>query len=234
MYIPRSVFVDAVSSMVRKLTCVQTLSVWTLDAAATEYIGSISTLASLNIGHVDEPLFPADSATHAMFQSLRSLSVHPTHVGLWTNIFRSLSKPPLNDFFGGTQDSATEEQSFALFSAIHDHLDHTSLTVIDIDLGHFTGVEALNPEPYTVQCRTLRPVLAFQNMTVVRVEPVFRICLDDEFVEAMAVAWPCILRNLIPKQVRCMQPFSDSTRLPRGHLRVCAPLPPSAHALHAS
>ncbi|KAJ6611235.1 hypothetical protein B0H10DRAFT_1953196 [Mycena sp. CBHHK59/15] len=39
---------------------------------------------------------------------------------------------------------------------------------------------------------TLRPLLAFNNLLSVRVEPPFRICLDDDFVEAMAMAWPCV------------------------------------------
>ncbi|KAJ7478201.1 hypothetical protein FB451DRAFT_1365825 [Mycena latifolia] len=180
-----------VSSMVRALTNVHTLSVNGLDVTAFEHLGSLATLEALDIRSVETPLFSGNVPSQPAFPSLRKLNIDTAvSLDLCTNLIGGLSKPMLEELeIVSVHQPATETQSSIFFSGMHDHLQHTSLTSLDLDLGPLPDDPA-NPELYTVRSSTLRPLLAFGNLDSVQVFLPYRIFLDNDFVATMAAAWP--------------------------------------------
>ncbi|KAJ6596320.1 hypothetical protein DFH09DRAFT_867885, partial [Mycena vulgaris] len=72
------------------------------------------------------------------------------------------------------------------------HLQHTTLTAIELDLGPMPDDAETNPDLYTIRPSTLRPLLSFRNLVSVELHQPYRIRLDDAFVAEMVLAWPRI------------------------------------------
>jgi hypothetical protein len=89
------------------------------------------------------------------------------------------------------QTSLTTINSIAFFSTFRSHCSLSHLTSIEIDLGdHVNQVTTIGTGIYTMRSIGIQPLLEFPNLRSVDLSSPLGFCLDDDFVTAMALAWP--------------------------------------------
>ncbi|KAJ6540881.1 hypothetical protein DFH09DRAFT_1396058 [Mycena vulgaris] len=156
--------VQVTSSMIRALTSVRTLSVQCIDLAACQHLGSLGTLTSLTINLADLELL---DHSQSFPSPPRFTSLDPS---------AALSR---NRYENSTRRRRSTWG--AIFGAIRPLL-HSALTVLDVEVG--------STDPFVLPiAAVLQPLLAFTNLSKVKVSLPGSTFLDDTFVEAMAMAW---------------------------------------------
>ncbi|KAJ7150095.1 hypothetical protein C8R43DRAFT_1128150 [Mycena crocata] len=186
--VPSEVVTDLISSFVVQLHHLQRLNLDALDGSACRYLAGLRGLQSLNIGRVEERLFPEGPRTHPSFSDLRELILTGPLTNI-TNLVAALRDSPLMTIRFTIYEGATEDQTQRLFLALARNCSTAYLETIGI---RFEG----DPNLAKIMTATsLEPLLRFPNLTNVNVgiKPPGWFQLDDTFITAMAIAWPQIV-----------------------------------------
>ncbi|KAJ7450157.1 hypothetical protein FB451DRAFT_1286292 [Mycena latifolia] len=185
----------AATQMICALSEVRQLSLPCVEVSAYHHLAMMQNLRSLTIEVLDQMVFTDNFiSTHLqpLFCDLSALDLPALTVEEGINFIRVLSNAPLQTVKLVMRKTAPEETAASLFSEINLHCSHSSLTSIDVNLGVLDRTHLLNTRIFVITSPTIRPLLAFTNLTRVSVTSPIGFCLDDDFVEAMALSWPNI------------------------------------------
>ncbi|KAJ7473201.1 hypothetical protein FB451DRAFT_1248738 [Mycena latifolia] len=185
----------AATQMICALSEVRQLSLPRVEVSAYHHLAMMQNLRSLTIEVLDQMVFTDNFiSTHLqpLFCDLSALDLPALTVEEGINFIRVPSNAPLQTVKLVMRKTATEETAASLFSEINLHCSHSSLTSIDMNLGVLDRTHLLNTRIFVITSPTIRPLLAFTNLTRVSVTSPIGFCLDDDFVEAMALSWPNI------------------------------------------
>ncbi|KAJ7730091.1 hypothetical protein DFH07DRAFT_849365 [Mycena maculata] len=193
----RNTNTEAVSSFVRSLERVKSLNVKSINHSAFRHLAGLNTLESLTVGGLHAVPFPDGvdfPSRNSAFSAPRYLTLVVTNGDFATNFMAVACHAPLQIVLLTTQRSWTKVESSLFFSVFQSYWFPSSLRFLDIDIGgerHEAGVK------YTMTSNDLRPLLAFNNLDYLQLKTPYGFSLDDDFVAAMAVAWPQIKTLII-------------------------------------
>ncbi|KAJ7762437.1 hypothetical protein B0H14DRAFT_3510822 [Mycena olivaceomarginata] len=186
----RSLAVSAVSSCVRGLHGIETLTTDMLDHPALEHLSRLPSLRHLRLGELPST-FPTQDG-EGLFPSLQTLSFSseiesPFRFLQWSN------KMPLVEFAVECPAFSTADEIHRLFSAAAGGISHSSLTefAFDNEFGSFDSTDSAN---HLIRSSSLRSLFCFVNLTSVTVLSSVGIDLDDTTVTDMARSWRRIER----------------------------------------
>ncbi|KAJ7447467.1 hypothetical protein FB451DRAFT_779082 [Mycena latifolia] len=187
----------ASSEMVCAMSALQHLSVPLINDEACQHLAMLGTLRSLTIGMIVGEAFPNDfiqAHPQPVFSSLRLFDITGDVIENGTNFVGVLSNPKLEKLRVATHIPATERKSRSLFLTISTHCDHTHLTSVTVHLGTLltTRFDLTDTARFTTRAETIEPLLVFPNLAHVSLTSAIGFCLDGEFLQAMARAWPKI------------------------------------------
>ncbi|KAJ6491112.1 hypothetical protein C8R45DRAFT_1213177 [Mycena sanguinolenta] len=162
--------VQAISTFVRGLRCIEKLSAPVLDQGALEHLRRLPTLRQLDIGGIS-PTFAEIEAT--------------TRFLGWCN------KVPLIRFGVLFPAFGTADETHCLFTALAAGLAHSSMTDLTFDSdSNLTDLSASSH--YRIRPESIRVLLCFVNLTAISILSPVGIDLDNDTVAEMARAWPGI------------------------------------------
>ncbi|KAJ7791976.1 hypothetical protein B0H13DRAFT_2394124 [Mycena leptocephala] len=180
-----------VSSFVMQLTQLRTLDVLTVNEEACRHISGLHHLETLTVRSVPGDPFPrADpSFSGAPFTALRRLDLHAENHKFAMNFMTALHSAPLQTLSATVNKSSTA--NFVVFlSTIPSYISPRHLTSIALFLQEWDHDEvSANLAMYIMTSDVVRPLLAFPNLRKVKLSSPRGFCLDDDFVDAMALAW---------------------------------------------
>ncbi|KAJ7015791.1 hypothetical protein C8F04DRAFT_1365528 [Mycena alexandri] len=179
-----------VSASVMYSAQLRTLDVLTLNGEACRHISGLRNLETLDIGSIPEDPFPraAPPFSGSPFPALRSLNLRADNHKFAMNFMTALHDTPLQTL-SVTVDHSTPTNSVVFLSTIPSYISPDHLTsIVYLQQLDYDKVLA-NPAMYVMTSNDIRPLLAFHNLTEVTLSSSGGFCLDDEFVDAMALAW---------------------------------------------
>ena len=169
----------------------RSLSVDALSPKAWTHVATLDMLEDLKF-QIDFDKFPPDIPQWErcrIFPLLRTLKVTSRTIAFSTALLTHMQP---NQYLTSINLNWSEGSSFSqlydLFSAMHDHCHHSSLTSM-----HVEGVlpkEGMGRSH--VQPLYLKPTFAFSNLTDVFLDFFGSLDLDDESMRDIAMSWPCI------------------------------------------
>ncbi|KAJ7666772.1 hypothetical protein DFH06DRAFT_1040271 [Mycena polygramma] len=187
------------SPFVLELTQIVRLTLDWLDRTALAHLSRLAHLKYLSLSKTDSRDLASSSSSldslHYPFLALRSLSLSNTTLEFANEFIPMLSDCHLDDFYLGTNVLALETAMGELYTALAGHLSHATLDSIWIRHVH----DALTPPPagaiasYAITGRTLAPLSAFKNITILHLEGPVGFDIDDTAAWDIARAWPRIL-----------------------------------------
>ncbi|KAJ7743368.1 hypothetical protein B0H16DRAFT_1422944 [Mycena metata] len=180
------------------LLAVRNIQEFTVPAvlpAAYERLASLSSLKRLTIENLDG-CPPPDVITSDLpsFRSLTHLHVEGSTIQLVKNLLQWCERTPLESFYSRSNAPATGAVVYDLLVTLSDGCIHHRLTLIDIQLGGLNAIVAIGPNAtaYEILPATLRPLLMFPNLSSFTISSPFSVSLDNDFIDAMSIAWPKI------------------------------------------
>ncbi|KAJ7267788.1 hypothetical protein C8J57DRAFT_1325852 [Mycena rebaudengoi] len=179
----------AVSVFLRSLTCVETLSVDSIDEAGLQHICRLPTVTVLRLG-----ILPTLSAFNAgpdirALAVLRRLYLARAEIGVTTRFLAWCKEMPLKSLVLEFITFLTGQETQNLFDAVSASVLHSSLTEINV----VNGYEDRNPAHFPhhlVHSHSIRPLFSFTNLTSVLIVTAVGIDLDNATVSTLARAWP--------------------------------------------
>jgi hypothetical protein len=180
-----------ISSFVMQLTQLRTLDVLAVNEEACRHISGFHHLETLKVRSIPENPFPrADppfSGTH--FSALRHLDLHAQNHIFAMNFMTTLHSAPLQTLSVSVDESSTTN-SVVFLSTIPSYISPRHLISITLFLQErdYDKVSA-NLAMYIMTSDVVRPLLAFPNLRKVELSSPLGFCLDDDFVNEMALAW---------------------------------------------
>ncbi|KAJ7500771.1 hypothetical protein B0H11DRAFT_2376433 [Mycena galericulata] len=180
-----------VSSFVMQLKQLRTLDVLAVNEEACRHISGLRHLETLMVRSIPEDPFPRTDPpfSGSPFSVLRRLDLHAENHKFAINFMTALHKAPLQTL-SVTVDGSSTTNSAILLSTIPSYISPRHLTSIALFLREwdYDKVSA-NPAMYIMTSNVVRPILAFPNLRKVELSSPRGFCLDDDFVDAMALAW---------------------------------------------
>jgi hypothetical protein len=177
----------AVSVFLCSLTCVETLSVDSLDEVGLKHICGLPTLAVLCLGTLP-PLsaFNAGPDMRAL-PVLQRLYLAWAEIGFTTQFLRWCKEMPLISLDLEFTTSSTGQEMHSLFDTLSASVLHSSLTKICV----MDKYEDRNPARFPnhlVYSHSIRPLFSFTNLTSVLILTAVGIDLDNSTVSTLARA----------------------------------------------
>ncbi|KAJ7721275.1 hypothetical protein B0H16DRAFT_1602866 [Mycena metata] len=186
---------EEVTIFVLALRNIQEFTVPAVLPAAYERLASLSSLKRLTLENLDG-CPPPDVITSDLpsFRSLTHLHVEGSTVQLLKNLLQRCERTPLESFYSRSKAPATGAVVYDLLVTLSDGCIHHRLTLISIQLGGFNAIVAIGPNAttYEILPATLRPLLMFPNLSSFTISSPFSVSLDNDFIDAMSIAWPKI------------------------------------------
>jgi hypothetical protein len=160
--------VKAVSDLVCRWDRLENLSCGLLTEEAWAHISTLPTLQHLHAQLPDN--FPSllnvpralDHGT--LFTSLKSLHLRASCLTSCTTIMRLMSSSCMRTIWIVLRGNVKTVEFLEFFEAVHEHCPHSSLR--SITLSHISG-EVLPSDDRIITMATIRPLLAFRNLTAV-------------------------------------------------------------------
>ncbi|KAJ7220323.1 hypothetical protein GGX14DRAFT_434181, partial [Mycena pura] len=168
---------DWVSAFLVQLTHLQTIEVICMTQDAFLHVASLDHVKTLRVRCPDMEAFAeAESVTFA------------------THFVKVLDRAPLETIVVTSRQDSGTNNFHTLFWAIHTYCftSHNTLTSITVELTEDFDTVSANTFPYIMSSRVTQPLLGFPNLRHVRLFFPLGFILDNEFVDTMARAWPCL------------------------------------------
>ncbi|KAJ6563651.1 hypothetical protein DFH09DRAFT_1158617 [Mycena vulgaris] len=179
----------AVSVFLRSLTCVETLSVDSMDEAGLKHICRLPTVTVLRLGTLPTlSIFDAGPDIRAL-AVLRKLYLAFAEIGVTTRFLGWCKEMPLISLVVEFITFLTGQETHNLFDALSASVLHSSLTEINL----INGYEDRNPAHFPnhiVHSHSIRLLFSFTNLTSVIILTAVGIDLDNATVSTLARAWP--------------------------------------------
>ncbi|KAK7035704.1 hypothetical protein R3P38DRAFT_2908703 [Favolaschia claudopus] len=191
------------SKIVSSLRQITHLSIDSLDKAAFEHLSRLDTLKSLcliypcfeDTGLSCGPLlFPPTSPAFPALQKLYLDDVTPEFA---IEVISVLSHRQLQSLHIGTDPFLSKTAAHRLYSALANHLSHTSLLNLRIGTpSDYTDSHSFKASvaEYMVDGPTLAVLFPFQNLTELRLQAPLGFLIDNSTAWDMARAWPHLRR----------------------------------------
>jgi hypothetical protein len=183
--------IEWVSSFVIQLTQLRTLDVLAVNEEACRHISGLHHLETLTVRSIPEdPFARADPPfSGSLFSALRCLDLHADNHKFAMNFMTALHNAPLQTLSVSVDESSTTN-SVVFLSTIPSYISPHHLTSIALSLRErdYEKVSA-NLAMYIMASDVVRPLLAFPNLRKVELRSPLGFRLDDDFVDAMALAW---------------------------------------------
>ncbi|KAJ7434632.1 hypothetical protein B0H11DRAFT_1887881 [Mycena galericulata] len=192
---------EFVSSFICTLNMLQTLQVQSLTMTAFRYLAGLDTLLSLIISDHNFGPFPKDIDSlfpSSSFPALRHLSLIVKSVEVATDFMAAARNAPLQTLSIMAIETTSKNLSAFLSSFSSRHAS-PSMTSIDIGI-EFSSSDSVPNRKFTqsdqhfhpMTSHDLWPLLACTNLCHLQFRAPLRFTLDDDFMAAMALAWPQI------------------------------------------
>ncbi|KAJ7438266.1 hypothetical protein B0H11DRAFT_2293922 [Mycena galericulata] len=218
---------QATSSMILSLTAIRNISVEIMDLAACQHLAALPTLTSLAM-EANDLLFPAVPLAllhEPLFPRLGFLQFKASSIDICINFLNALSGAPLVTLKMTVVEPMAEEKSPALFTALYGHCSHSSLRFLEVHL-------RIRPRNFDEDPTfTVRPLLAFTNLSKVSITIPYSSVLDDACISAMAIAWPHIEEIKLHQQNLVRNVPSDEAAITLPGLLAFAEHCPALHTL---
>ncbi|KAJ7030147.1 hypothetical protein C8F04DRAFT_1114825 [Mycena alexandri] len=184
---------EEATTLVLALKHVQEITIPAVLPAAYERLASLSRLKHLTVGNLEGCLPPnAATSDSPSFRSLARLTVVGSTIQLGKNLLRWCDQTPLEHFCFYCTLPATGAEVSDLFTTLGNGFLHRHrLTSIDIQLS-FNDDLGTNATAYEMSSIVLRPLLVFTNLSYLDLLTPLNVSFDDDFVDAMSIAWPKI------------------------------------------
>ncbi|KAJ7147785.1 hypothetical protein C8R43DRAFT_1195012 [Mycena crocata] len=196
---------DAVSSFILDLTGVQKLRVPHIQFSTCRHLAGLPSLLELSVDSIqqDFPLTMSATTAGIRFSSLQRLDLVFTQLPAATNFIRTLSQTPLRNLeFRRTGTTIPTPDAVGDFcQTLRTSCSHGRLTSIELRLdGSWNGnPPSILSDRLTIRPTHLDPLLAFASLRDVTLQWPLAICLDDEFMIALSMAWPRIQDLKLPR-----------------------------------
>ncbi|KAF7354655.1 hypothetical protein MSAN_01379100 [Mycena sanguinolenta] len=168
------------------------LTVPDLDNTAFMHVAELALLTDLSLTFVnDKSVNPSTLLSRPTFPALQFLTVCCKTADYCASFVRVISSRRLRSLMIRPMSVWTTSAWEDLHIAIHDCLDQVALRQIEVEEGNITERPADDAlSAYVLSSDAVRPLLAFKQLTHITYQ--IRPCLDvdDEFLKAMAQAWP--------------------------------------------
>ncbi|KAJ7205540.1 hypothetical protein GGX14DRAFT_644834 [Mycena pura] len=185
---------DWVSAFLIQLTHLQTVEVFYMTQDAFLHVAGLDHVETLRVRCLDMEAFAEMDRPHILFPALRQLQLWAESVTFATHFMKVLDRAPLETIEVTSGQDSTTINSRALFWAIHTYCfpSHITLTSITVELAEDFDTLSADTSPYTMPSRVIQPLLGFPNFRHVELSSPVGFILDNEFVDDMARAWPCL------------------------------------------
>jgi hypothetical protein len=174
-----------------QLTQLRTLDVLAVNEEACRHISGLHHLETLMVRSIPEDPFPRSDPpfSGSPFSALRHLDLNADNHKFGMNFMAALHNAPLQTL-SITVDESSTTNSVVFFSAIPSYISPHHLTSIALFLQEqdYDKVSA-NLAMYIMTSDVVRPLLAFPNLRKVELSSPLGFCLDDDFMDTMALAW---------------------------------------------
>ncbi|KAJ7920487.1 hypothetical protein B0H13DRAFT_2268217 [Mycena leptocephala] len=183
---------DWVSAFLIQLTHLQTVEVLYMNQDAFLHVAGLDHLENLWVRCLDVEAFAEVDRPYILFPALRRLTLWAKSVTFATHFVKVLDRAPLETIVVTSSQDSTTINSRALFWAIHAYsfIGHNTVTSITVKLTEDIDTVSANPSPYAMSSRVIQPLLGFPNLRHVKLSSPVGFMLDNDFVDAMARAWP--------------------------------------------
>ncbi|KAJ7673742.1 hypothetical protein DFH06DRAFT_1173185 [Mycena polygramma] len=177
------------SAFICGLTCLEHLSVGTLDWEALIHLGRLTTLQSLTTCLPAAGSF-AGATAGCMFPNISSsrLYVFDGLISALIAVVRSWDNPPMQSLTIRLFQCADMERLGALYETIAAHCTHRHLHELDISIRQSPPVTFVHPR------NIFRPLYRFTHLRTVWIGVPEGYDLDDAALSEMARAWPQIVQ----------------------------------------
>ncbi|KAJ6560106.1 hypothetical protein B0H19DRAFT_1146509 [Mycena capillaripes] len=179
----------AVSLFLRSLTCVETLSVDSMDEAGLKHICRLPAVTDLRLGTLPTLSTFNDGPDIRALAVLRRLYLALAEIDVTTRFLGWCQEMPLISLDIEFIDFLTGQEMHNLFDALSASVLHSSLTEINLINGYEFRNSAHFPN-YIVHSHSIRPLFSFTNLTSVLILTAVGIDLDNATVSTLARAWP--------------------------------------------
>ncbi|KAJ7208933.1 hypothetical protein GGX14DRAFT_697938 [Mycena pura] len=193
---------DWVSAFLIQLTHLQSVEVFYMTQDAFLHVAGLDHVEILRVRCLDMEAFAEVDRPYILFPALHQLALGAESVTFPTHFVKVLDRAPLETIGVTSRQDCTAINSRALFWAIHTYCftSRNTLTSITVELTEDFDTLSVNTSPYTMPSRVIRPLLGFPNLRHVNLSSPVGFILDNEFVDDMARAWPCLDRLSIKGQ----------------------------------
>ncbi|KAJ7121920.1 hypothetical protein C8R46DRAFT_1203554 [Mycena filopes] len=185
-----SLVCHALSNAIPSLIRLETLHVQRIEALP--HLASLQTLRSLIIADLNSTTFLKTHANRAQrpFSALQTLHLYQvSKIAAALSILDVL--PPnagLVDCHITSTYAVAKDSVFVLLSSLRDHCASSTLTALTLDVS--ANVATASTQSTRFLADTLRPLLSFLNLSNVNIKSAGYFCLEDDFIMALATAWP--------------------------------------------
>ncbi|KAJ7142952.1 hypothetical protein C8R44DRAFT_974416 [Mycena epipterygia] len=178
---------QAVSSFVRGLQCVESVSVDALDTDALDHICRLPSLTSLAFTALSTSSTFFTSGDKRSLISLHTLDLGVSEIEPTTRFLGEFSQLPLISFKVWLDQLSTTAQMHNLYTAVAAAISPKSLT--SLILNDRYGDDALAAD-HAIQSQSIRALFGFVNLTSISLVSPIGIDLDNTAVSELARAWP--------------------------------------------
>ncbi|KAJ7199647.1 hypothetical protein GGX14DRAFT_467748, partial [Mycena pura] len=185
---------DWVSAFLIQLTHLQTVEVLYMTQDAFLHVARLDHVETLWVRCLDLEAFAEVDRPYILFPALRRLTLWAESVTFATHFVKVLDCAPLETIVVTSRQDCTTINSRALFWAIHTSCftSHNTLTSITVELTEDFDTLPADTSPYTMPSSVTQPLLGFPNLRHVKLSSTVGFISDNESVDDMARAWPCL------------------------------------------
>ncbi|KAJ7142951.1 hypothetical protein C8R44DRAFT_974415 [Mycena epipterygia] len=177
----------AVTLFLRRLQCVESVSVDVLDTEALEHICPLPNLTSLYSNTLSTASTFFTNANTQSFRSLRTLGLGNAEIEPTTRLLGGFSQIPLISFNVWLAQFSTTAQTHNLYNAVAAAISPSSLTSLALNNHYDYDALAAN---HVIQSQSIRVLFGFVNLTSISLISPIGIDLDNTTVSELARAWP--------------------------------------------
>ncbi|KAF7368288.1 hypothetical protein MVEN_00149800 [Mycena venus] len=188
-----------ISAFVAQLAHVRRVNVTSLNAVAYLHLSHLLSLETLNVANLDSIPFPVGQGISdgPFFPALHRLTLSMRNLPFAANFMSVPVNAPLCAVFIDAQDPATEAELSAFLRTFQAHCSFNRLTSVRLHVGEQSDRGRVIRTTHIMTSATLRPLLSFPNLRFLDIFSPQGFSFDDDFLAAMALAWPQIEQLII-------------------------------------
>ncbi|KAG5642546.1 hypothetical protein DXG03_002584 [Asterophora parasitica] len=186
-----------ISAAVLRWNGLQRITVESLSPDALTHIASLPSLSALTIGPAYYGMTLPSALPHSAFPALRNLSIRSEELEFSITFLRLWSTCSLlsGAEFRSNERSLSASTWAEIIGIVADKFSPSILTCLRIE-DYSESRADIDPATVSEECvvpaKSLRPLLAFSNLTTVELSASHGFDIDDAFILDLAITWPRI------------------------------------------